>query len=48
MPVNATVIEKTTPNIKSVFWGISHLITVPSTRLPNANLEISVRNFPKS
>ena len=42
------LMKKLPPQIKRVFWGISHLITVPSTKLPNANFEISVKNFPKS
>jgi len=48
IPKVATIAEKVIPKIKVVKCGISHLIIVPSTRLPKANFEISTKNLPKS
>jgi len=48
IPAVPTTIEKDIPKTKVVIWRISHLIIVPSTKLPKANFEMSINNLPKS
>ena len=48
IPALATTMVKIIPKTKVVIWGISHLMMVPSTKLPKANLEMSIKNLPKS
>ena len=48
IPTNAIIAENTNPKINTVECGISHLITVPSTKLSNASFEMSTNNLPKS
>jgi len=48
IPKVATIAEKVIPKTKVVKCGISHLIMVPSTKLPKANFAISIKNLPKS
>ena len=48
MPTVATTAEKVIPKIKVVVCGISHLMIVPSTKLPKASFEMSINNLPKS